>query len=77
MIPRLVSVVEIVKREYLKMLDSALAEKGTLSGLHQYNELGELDVPSLSSLDNGEGGEMDAERGRLNNLSVMLQGKNQ
>ncbi|OCH94877.1 hypothetical protein OBBRIDRAFT_884432 [Obba rivulosa] len=41
-IPRLVSVAEIIKREYLKGLSPELAESGNLSGLHQYNEVGEL-----------------------------------
>ncbi|KAG1883513.1 hypothetical protein F4604DRAFT_1649431 [Suillus subluteus] len=35
-IPRLISIVEIVKREYLKTLDVSV---GQLTGLHQYNEL--------------------------------------
>ncbi|OJA15714.1 hypothetical protein AZE42_09961 [Rhizopogon vesiculosus] len=35
-IPRLISVVEILKREYLKTLD---VSSGQLTGLHQYNEL--------------------------------------
>jgi hypothetical protein len=35
-ITRLISVVEILKREYLKTLD---ASAGQLTGLHQYNEL--------------------------------------
>lgn len=35
-IPRLISVVEILKREYLKALD---VSSGQLTGLHQYNEL--------------------------------------
>ncbi|KIK44400.1 hypothetical protein CY34DRAFT_802713 [Suillus luteus UH-Slu-Lm8-n1] len=35
-IPRLISVVEILKREYLKTLDISA---GQLTGLHQYNEL--------------------------------------
>ncbi|KAF9243567.1 hypothetical protein BU15DRAFT_43079 [Melanogaster broomeanus] len=35
-IPRLVSVVEIIKREYLKGVDITA---GNLSGLHQYNQL--------------------------------------
>ncbi|TFY53647.1 hypothetical protein EVJ58_g9338 [Rhodofomes roseus] len=42
-IPRLISVVEIVKREHLKTLDPALSQAGKLSGLHQYNEIGELE----------------------------------
>jgi len=37
-IPRLISVVEILKREYLSALD-ADASPGPLTGLHQYNEL--------------------------------------
>ncbi|KAG2362812.1 hypothetical protein BDR07DRAFT_1406193 [Suillus spraguei] len=35
-IPRLISVVEILKREYVKSLD---VSAGQLTGLHQYNEL--------------------------------------
>jgi len=35
-IPRLISVVEILKREYLKTLDIS---SGKATGLHQYNEL--------------------------------------
>lgn len=35
-IPRLISVVEILKREYLKTLD---VSAGQLTGLHQYNAL--------------------------------------
>ncbi|KII89610.1 hypothetical protein PLICRDRAFT_108070 [Plicaturopsis crispa FD-325 SS-3] len=40
-IPRLISVVEIIKREYLKTLDISRSE--TLLGLHQYNEVGCLE----------------------------------
>ncbi|KAF7978848.1 hypothetical protein HWV62_44659 [Athelia sp. TMB] len=40
-IPRLISVVEIIKREYLKTL--SLKESRSLTGLHQYNEIGVLD----------------------------------
>ena len=43
LIPRLISVVEIIKREYVKKLNPELAESGCLSGLHQYNELGALE----------------------------------
>ncbi|TFY83028.1 hypothetical protein EWM64_g984 [Hericium alpestre] len=41
LIPRLVSVVEIIKREYLKQMDSKKAMQ--MSGLHQYNEIGVLE----------------------------------
>lgn len=70
-IPRLVSVVEIIKREYLKTLDGRLAEGGTLYGLHQYNEIGDLE----------EGGYIEksgsAEEERASSLVRTLQGKNQ
>lgn len=43
LVPRLISVVEIVKREYLRKLDAGLAKNGALAGLFQYNELGTID----------------------------------
>ncbi|OSC98552.1 hypothetical protein PYCCODRAFT_1454387 [Trametes coccinea BRFM310] len=69
-IPRLVSVVEIIKREYVKGVDGRLAEEGRVSGLHQYNEIGDLV---------GEGyveGSGDGEQGRIESLAEALQGKN-
>lgn len=73
LVPRLVSVVEIVKREYVKMLDTSLAEQGALSGLYQYNEIGELETSASA----GEAGEVDPEQERLQNLNAVLEGKNQ
>ena len=70
-IPRLVSVVEIIKREYLKTLDPALAEAGTLSGLHQYNELGDLEDEGFVEKSGNE------EKDRLESLARALQGRNQ
>lgn len=70
-IPRLVSVVEIIKREYLKTLDPALAQAGSLSGLHQYNEMGDLEEHGLVE---GTGNE---EQDRLESLAHALQGRNQ
>ena len=70
-IPRLVSVVEIIKREYLKTLDPALAEAGTLSGLHQYNELGDLEDEGFVEKSGNE------EEDRLESLARALQGRNQ
>lgn len=63
--------VEIIKREYLKTLDPALAEAGSLSGLHQYNEIGDLE----------EAGHVermgDEEQERIEALALALQGRNQ
>ncbi|KZT65868.1 hypothetical protein DAEQUDRAFT_675993 [Daedalea quercina L-15889] len=42
-IPRLISVVEIVKREYLKSLDPSSSQAGKFSGVHQYNQIGECE----------------------------------
>ncbi|RDX43990.1 hypothetical protein OH76DRAFT_1389803 [Lentinus brumalis] len=68
-IPRLVSVVEIIKREYLKTMDPALAEAGSLSGLHQYNEVGDLaDAGYAESAES-------AEEDRLQSLARALQGR--
>ena len=39
----MVSVVEIIKQEYVNGLDQSLADRGVLSGLHQYNEFGTLE----------------------------------
>ncbi|KAI0759561.1 hypothetical protein BD413DRAFT_596190 [Trametes elegans] len=68
-IPRLVSVVEIIKREYLKTIDPTLAEAGCLSGLHQYNEIG--DVEDGGYVERGED-----EEARMESLARALQGKN-
>ena len=40
-IPRLISVVEIIKREYLKMMNEKMWPG--MEGLHQYNEIGCLE----------------------------------
>ena len=70
-IPRLVSVVEIIKREYLKTLDATLAGAGLLSGLHQYNEITSLEAEGLVTAAE------DEEQGRLEAVARALQGKNQ
>jgi hypothetical protein len=46
-IPRLISVAEIVKREYLKKLHST--GQGKVSGLHQYNKIGALEDLGISN----------------------------
>lgn len=70
-IPRLVTVVEIIKREYLKTLDPVLAEAGSLSGLHQYNEVGDLEEAGYVERAD------DDEQARMEALALALQGRNQ
>lgn len=66
-IPRLISVVEIVKREYLKTLE--ITHSRVLSGLHQYNEIGYLEQydPKETVLSYEE---------RTKALTMALEGKN-
>ncbi|KAK7689471.1 hypothetical protein QCA50_007263 [Cerrena zonata] len=68
-IPRLVSVAEIIKREYLKTLSADEAEQNSLTGLHQYNEFGTLP-------DEANAEPVDAEAERQQSLSNALSGKN-
>ncbi|KAI0048998.1 hypothetical protein FA95DRAFT_1653164 [Auriscalpium vulgare] len=63
-IPRLISVVEIIKREYLKTLDAKKSKE--LLGLYQYNELGCLE-------DHAEAGETADDGARP--LEELLNGK--
>lgn len=70
-IPRLISVVEIVKREYLKTLDPALSQSGKLSGLFQYNQIGELEQPNESE------GTLSSEEERQREIALALSGKRQ
>ncbi|KAG6837728.1 hypothetical protein H0H93_003530 [Arthromyces matolae] len=51
-VPRLLTVVEIVKREFLKSL--RLKSSPRLAGLHQYNEIGFLDAPDIPSISSEE-----------------------
>jgi hypothetical protein len=61
-VPRLISVVEIIKREYLKKLETNRSSR--LIGLYQYNEIGSLDVPKNEESDPAT-------------LALALEGKNQ
>lgn len=81
-IPRLISVVEIVKREYLKSLPKARVRVG----LWQYNELGCVEGPSSGSStredlmeeDGGEAAGIDKVEERANMIINALEGgKNQ
>jgi hypothetical protein len=70
LVPKLVSVVEIIKREYLKTLDMTLAERGTLEGLHQYNELSSIALPYEEAVLE----DIEAERART--ITLAVSGKN-
>ncbi|KAG7450160.1 uncharacterized protein BT62DRAFT_927467 [Guyanagaster necrorhizus] len=70
-IPRLISVVEIIKREYIKMLESKQLPKHL--GLHQYNEVGSLEDISLGEEDTIL---TDKEETRATSIIMALEGKN-
>jgi hypothetical protein len=65
-IPRLISVVEIIKREYLKTLK--VTHSRVLSGLYQYNEIGYLERHELQQT-------MPSEEDRTRALAMALEGK--
>ncbi|KAJ7032014.1 hypothetical protein C8F04DRAFT_1222005 [Mycena alexandri] len=71
-VPRLISVVEIVKREYMKKLE--LEHSSTLTGLYQYNEIGTLEDLGLNIPDPGP--PQDADSARSQAIVAALQGKN-
>jgi hypothetical protein len=66
-IPRLISVVEIIKREYLKT--SEITQSRVLSGLYQYNEIGYLEQH--------ESDDSMPSEDRMQALAMALEGKNQ
>ncbi|CAK5264201.1 unnamed protein product [Mycena citricolor] len=68
-VPRLLTVVEIIKREYLKNLEAK--SSALLLGLHQYNEIGVLAGPE-------EEGELveEADARRSREIIAVLEGKN-
>ncbi|KAJ7461699.1 hypothetical protein B0H11DRAFT_2175463 [Mycena galericulata] len=70
-VPRLISVAEIIKREYVKKLE--LEHSSTLTGLHQYNEIGTLEdlglIPPAPALS------QDADSLRSQEIIATLQGK--
>ncbi|KAJ7468089.1 hypothetical protein FB451DRAFT_1092576 [Mycena latifolia] len=70
-VPRLISVVEIIKREYVKKLE--LEHSPTLIGLHQYNEIGTLEALGLGAHDADP--PQDAESLRSLEIVAALQGK--
>ena len=66
-IPRLISVVEIIKREYFKTLPSGPES----TGLHQYNHLGFLEERELNS-----SYEEADEESRQRGITAALEGRN-
>jgi hypothetical protein len=78
-IPRLVTVVEIIKREFLKNL--ALKHSPRLAGLHQYTEVGCLedlqDSPETSSFATADEPFDDLFDERAHEVVKALSGKNQ
>ncbi|KAF7351388.1 hypothetical protein MSAN_01570500 [Mycena sanguinolenta] len=70
-VPRLISVVEIIKREYLKKLD--LENSSTLLGLHQYNEIGTLEELGINTSNHEV--PQDADTVRSQTIAAALEGK--
>ncbi|KAJ6557938.1 hypothetical protein B0H19DRAFT_1149096 [Mycena capillaripes] len=70
-VPRLISVVEIIKREYLKKLE--LEHSSALLGLHQYNEVGTLEELGISVP--AQGIPQDADSVRSQTIVAALEGK--
>jgi hypothetical protein len=72
-VPRLISVVEIIKREYMKKLE--LEHSSSLLGLHQYNEIGTLEELGIGAPDPGL--PQDADSLRSQAIVAALEGKTQ
>lgn len=70
-IPRLISVVEIIKREYIKNLE--LKHSTKILGLHQYNEIGALEDIGLGDPETTPEGN---EESRSASIAMALDGKN-
>ncbi|KAL0576811.1 hypothetical protein V5O48_005181 [Marasmius crinis-equi] len=71
-IPRLVSVVEIIKREYIKVLE--MKHSTRLIGLHQYNQIGTLE--DLGIVGATTDADEDGEDQKTLELTSALEGKN-
>ena len=74
-IPRLITVAEIIKREYLKAQKPKLGDGKSMVGLYQYNYLGCYED------ENGRTGESqedtEEEESRRKRIRLLLEGKNQ
>ncbi|KDR76695.1 hypothetical protein GALMADRAFT_225641 [Galerina marginata CBS 339.88] len=76
-IPRLISIAEILKREFSKHLQATRSTR--LEGLHQYNEIGKLEDLGLPVAANSEAQDQgqDAEQARrLQGILLALSGRN-
>ncbi|KAF6763720.1 hypothetical protein DFP72DRAFT_873252 [Ephemerocybe angulata] len=73
LVPRLLTVVEIVKREYLR--DLATRRSPRMKGLHQYNEIGTLEDTEDTKEEKAEGG-ADEEQERAKKIVEAVSGKN-
>jgi hypothetical protein len=71
-IPRLISVAEIIKREYVKALESKRSPR--LEGLHQYNEIGCLENLGL---DLGGNTRDETDKTRADEIISALSSRNQ
>ncbi|KAJ8472763.1 hypothetical protein ONZ45_g16541 [Pleurotus djamor] len=76
--PKLITVVEIIKREYIKLLE--IRKSTRFIGLHQYNQIGSIDNSQLpnggSSLPVKEHNPEVVEAERSQNILKALEGKN-
>jgi hypothetical protein len=72
-IPRLISVAEIIKREYVKVLESKRSLR--LEGLHQYNEIGCLEDLGLEL--GGDKREGEDDQTRTDEIVQALSGRKQ
>lgn len=70
-VPRLISVAEIIKREYVKVLEAKHSPR--LEGLHQYNEIGCLEGLGSDFVSNEDEGEST----RAEEIVQALSGRNQ
>lgn len=74
LVPRLISVVEIIKREFMKQLEATKSTR--LIGLHQYNEIGHLESLGIQVEEEVGGEHVDAAAQRSNSIIQALSGKN-
>ncbi|KAJ3506938.1 hypothetical protein NLJ89_g6576 [Agrocybe chaxingu] len=74
-IPRLISVAEIIKREFVKTLEAKRSSR--MKGLHQYNEIGTLEALGLTVAPATEDGTpLTGEDARSHNILEALSGRN-
>ena len=73
-VSRLISVVEIIKREYLKLLETTHSTR--FQGLHQYNEIGTLEDLGLVVASSSQTADVEsAQVERSRNIIEAISGK--